>query len=286
MIKLVLTISVLTSFVVSPTLFYAQGISNEISLLTESATSCLIRPLKQLRKGSEDKSGRDDVFRLQKVLQEEGFLKVEPNGYFGNGTQSALRVFQKKNGISTTGILGPLTLKEVNNIACKRIVGESESVFTPSLSSTTSGATSKTPTPLPEKDQPVINSFSFFTNSSGVQLYTASILNVDAVSIKASCPSGISELRNSVGLVKAKIVNNESVCNKEKYLYLADSSQASRFERVSANLVFVDRAESPSWFAFDATTTPSIIRVPVSVKACLRSTCVQKSYSLDVKDFF
>jgi peptidoglycan hydrolase-like protein with peptidoglycan-binding domain len=284
MIKFVLTISVIASFVVSPSLFYAQGNSNETSPSDESVASCLIAPLTQLRKGSEDKSGRDDVFRLQKVLEEEGFLKVAPNGYFGNSTQSALRAFQKKNGISTTGILGPLTLKRVNDKACKRIVGESESVSTPLLSSIASAAVSKTP--ISAKDQPVINSFSFLTNLSGVQSYSASILNVDAVSIKASCPSGISELRNSVGLIKTKIVNSESVCNKEKYLYLADSSQPSRFERVSASLVFVDRAESSSWFAFDATTTPSITRVPVSVKACLRSTCVEKSYSIEVKDFF
>ena len=283
MIKYAFTFSLLASMVVSPALLYAQEVSNES--LQISTTDCLIKPLAQLRRGSEDKSGRSDVLRVQNILKDEGFLKAAPNGYFGAGTQSALRAFQKKNKIATTGIAGPLTLKRINQIACKN---GGEGTTTPSTSPTPKASTTpETNIVAPvSKEEPMINSFSFLTNSSGVQVYSANIQNVDAVSMRATCPQGIVELKNSVGLAKAKISSADSVCSKEKYVYLADTSGASRFDRVSTGLVFTDRGGLPSWFAFDVTTTPSITRVPVTVKACLRSTCVQKVYLLDVRDFF
>ncbi len=283
--KTVLKFLLATPLFIYPALLYAQSDpSQELPPVQKSTSSCSISPTTQLRSGSEDKGGRDDVMRLQRVLQEENFLKAVPNGYFGVGTKSAVRAFQKKNGIRSTGIVGPLTLTRVNDIACKNTIPRTEPITQPEVTIST---VIKVPeAPVITKDQPTINSFSIVTTSSGSQSYSANIQNVDAISMTAVCPSGIIEVKNSVGLIKSKLPFNESVCQKEKYLYLADTSELKNFERVSSGMVFLDRAGSPSWFAFDATTTPSITRIPVVLKACLKSTCIKKSYTVDVRDFF
>lgn len=62
--------------------------------------------LSTLRKGS---SGAE-VMVLQQYLKDLGFLRTEPDGQFGSGTERALKLFQEANGLSADGVAGPGTL--------------------------------------------------------------------------------------------------------------------------------------------------------------------------------
>lgn len=57
-----------------------------------------------LRRGAKG----DLVLELQKLLNKAGSHLVE-DGIFGGGTQSAVRAFQRKNGLVVDGIVGPKT---------------------------------------------------------------------------------------------------------------------------------------------------------------------------------
>lgn len=65
------------------------------------------------------KSG-EDIRNLQIVLAYEGFLGQVGfagfTGYFGIQTLEAVRMFQKKYGIPSTGFVGKLTIKKLNSI--------------------------------------------------------------------------------------------------------------------------------------------------------------------------
>jgi len=54
------------------------------------------------------------VLALQNRLQQEGFLKATPTGYFGSATLKALKAYQKSHGIDPLGIVGPATRAELN----------------------------------------------------------------------------------------------------------------------------------------------------------------------------
>ncbi len=247
-----------------------------------------------LKKGVED-SNNKNVRKLQTYLVKAGYLKAAPNGYFGLGTHNAVRAFQKKYSFMVTGIVGPYTLAKINELSCM-VPGSAEStrIETPSaitkkvlVSTTTLGVVaSKQNESTGTPDGPVISLFSLNTSSSGVNTYSAKIKNVDAVSVKAMCPTSIVEVKQSVGLTKVKIPLVESVCSKEKYLYLSDSNIAGNFERSGSSIVYIDRDGISSWFAIDASTTPAVTMVQYKVKACLASTCVEKMVSGQVGDYF
>lgn len=51
------------------------------------------------------------VFELQSALQNLGFYPGQIRGFFGPGTERAVRTFQRHSGLSVTGIADPRTLK-------------------------------------------------------------------------------------------------------------------------------------------------------------------------------
>lgn len=244
-----------------------------------------------LKKGVQDGKNKN-VLKLQTYLARAGYLKATPNGYFGLGTHSAVRAFQKKYGFTVTGIVGPYTLAKINELSCS--ASDSKNKATSPSSSVTKKSSVPAPPVMPPKaddtssspDGPAISLFSVDTNSSGVTIYNAKIKNVDAISVKAVCPPSIIEVKLSIGLTKAKIPLSDSICSKEKYLYLGDSNQSSTFERVSSQLVYIDREGLPGWFAIDASTTPALTVVQYKVKACLASICVEKTVPVQVADYF
>lgn len=66
---------------------------------------------RNLRLGSRG----DDVVELQSRLRTEGFFTFATNtGYFGQATLKAVKAYQKAHGIIDTGIVGKLTLAELN----------------------------------------------------------------------------------------------------------------------------------------------------------------------------
>lgn len=56
----------------------------------------------------------DDVKQLQLYLSDKGYYKGEVTGYFGLETLYAVKSLQRAKGITPTGIVGPLTRKELN----------------------------------------------------------------------------------------------------------------------------------------------------------------------------
>lgn len=58
----------------------------------------------------------NDVYELQKSLKSLGFNPGPLDGIFGSATEKALREFQLSTGIQPDGILGPITLKKLNDL--------------------------------------------------------------------------------------------------------------------------------------------------------------------------
>lgn len=56
----------------------------------------------------------DVVLRLQKILAQQGFLTATPNGHFGPATTAAVKKFQKAQGLSQLGTVGPATRAVLN----------------------------------------------------------------------------------------------------------------------------------------------------------------------------
>ena len=51
----------------------------------------------------------DDVKKIQQVLKKWGYYKGSVDGVFGSGTLAAVKSFQRKNGLTVDGIVGPAT---------------------------------------------------------------------------------------------------------------------------------------------------------------------------------
>ena len=51
----------------------------------------------------------DDVKKIQQALKKWGYYKGSVDGIFGSGTLAAVKDFQRKNGLTADGIVGPKT---------------------------------------------------------------------------------------------------------------------------------------------------------------------------------
>lgn len=81
---------------------------------TTPVNRCDTQITRTLQVGSEN----NDVLVLQNMLSRAGYLYATPNGYFGQGTKSAVKQFQIANGISATGMVGEATRNAVNERLC------------------------------------------------------------------------------------------------------------------------------------------------------------------------
>ncbi len=73
-------------------------------------------PGQHLRLGDGLRNGRtEEVKKLQTILIERGHLSGTATGYFGLQTFSAVKKFQKEEGVSPTGYVGPLTLQKIKD---------------------------------------------------------------------------------------------------------------------------------------------------------------------------
>lgn len=105
-----------------------------------------------------------NVLLLQKFLVEQGFLKVEPNGYFGAGTFAAVQAYQRSEGFSPVGSVGPATrarIKEKTCLVAKPVTGTSVSIPSIVVATTTATSTKTSSATLP----PVSNATS--SNATG-----------------------------------------------------------------------------------------------------------------------
>lgn len=81
---------------------------------TTPIVRCEVQITHTLQAGSEN----NDVYTLQQMLAQTGYLNVSPNGYFGPSTILAVKRFQRDNGISQTGVVGESTRNAVNERLC------------------------------------------------------------------------------------------------------------------------------------------------------------------------
>ncbi len=81
---------------------------------TESSPDCVVTINNNLRYRSRD----PEVTILQRFLKEQKYLNAEPNGYFNSSTLTAVKNFQRNNGINPTGYVGIFTRKAINEISC------------------------------------------------------------------------------------------------------------------------------------------------------------------------
>ena len=49
------------------------------------------------------------VMRLQQALKNQGYYTGEVDGFYGDGTMSAVKAFQRVKGLNVDGIAGPAT---------------------------------------------------------------------------------------------------------------------------------------------------------------------------------
>ena len=75
-----------------------------------------------LKKGS---SG-SEVKKLQQRLKELGYYKSSCDGSYGNVTVTAVKAFQKKNGLTQDGVAGTTTLKKLNSSSAIAANGKTE----------------------------------------------------------------------------------------------------------------------------------------------------------------
>ncbi len=78
------------------------------------ATRCDVQLTRNMQTGSEG----TEVTVLQSFLNRAGYLGATPNGYFGPSTTSAVRAFQRDNGLSASGYVGDATLNAINERFC------------------------------------------------------------------------------------------------------------------------------------------------------------------------
>jgi len=75
--------------------------------VTPSPTPVAEHSYHTLRKGDQG----PDVVTMQQALAELGYLNGAADGNFGTGTQTAVKNFQKDNGLDSDGIAGRMTLE-------------------------------------------------------------------------------------------------------------------------------------------------------------------------------
>lgn len=75
----------------------------------------------------------DTVSQLQKDLKAEGFMSINPTGYFGETTENAVINFQKKYGLLVDGIAGKQTLDKMDSLMSRKTTAYRGTTARPSL---------------------------------------------------------------------------------------------------------------------------------------------------------
>ncbi len=107
--KKIIAIAGFIGFFASTALDVSAGYFNSAPII-----KCESQITSTLRFGSQN----NEVYALQQILANQGFLNVSPNGHFGYQTKYAVQAFQMNNGISATGVVGYQTREALNESAC------------------------------------------------------------------------------------------------------------------------------------------------------------------------
>lgn len=95
-----------------------------------------------LRAGMADTGQNKDIFALQNFLYTYNYLKVKPTGYFGRLTEMAVKDFQYKEKIYSSGFVGAITRSKISSISCftkNETIIQNQATTTPSATNTNNG---------------------------------------------------------------------------------------------------------------------------------------------------
>ncbi len=84
---------------------------------TSRESSCIIFG-NNLHYRSRDTSVNNEASRLQDYLISEGYMSGQTTGYFGVVTLKAVKSFQSKNGLISSGYVGALTRAKIKKLSC------------------------------------------------------------------------------------------------------------------------------------------------------------------------
>jgi peptidoglycan hydrolase-like protein with peptidoglycan-binding domain len=171
-----------------------------------------------------------DVSDLQTFLASDNTIYPEGlvTGYFGSLTKSAVMNFQARNGISTVGRVGPITLAAINSqMSSGNTVGFDKvapSISSISISPLSGGATI---------------SWNTNENASGIVYYSASPINLsEGTSNSSVTVSGTSLLVNT-GMQIAHSGTITGLSSNSSYYYVIYVKDASGNENVTWPSKFV-----------------------------------------------
>lgn len=95
---------------------YAQVIGDEAP--DQASSGCTELSYNLTYKKSKDANTNGEVSDLQYFLQDQGFLKTDPNGIFGPATLRAVQAFQKKSKLLSSGYVGAMTRAKIKEVSC------------------------------------------------------------------------------------------------------------------------------------------------------------------------
>ncbi len=171
------------SVVMSPVTGFAQENINNINVSEQKPVCFDLKYSSTLR--SKDSFTRGEVTKLQDFLRSEGLLAVESSGYFGVMTQKALKVYQKQNGISPTGNLGPLTRASIRTRSCvPPVVTKSRVQDIITIATSTPTPPQVNPTPPVSVAIPAVPTPPTMMNVSGVQVPASNMMSCASPSVK------------------------------------------------------------------------------------------------------
>jgi peptidoglycan hydrolase-like protein with peptidoglycan-binding domain len=138
---------IISSIIALSFIIPAVSLAQSADVDTSGDTTCAIISI-NLRYSSRDASTGGAVSVLQDFLNSHGYLSIQPTGFFGSMTRSAVIAFQNANGISATppGFVGSLTRAKIQAIDCN---GSATSVTNPVTNPVQSVNTTPIITPAP-----------------------------------------------------------------------------------------------------------------------------------------
>ena len=88
--------------------------------ITAAPQSCLVLNTSSLWRGNTQPNVllKGQIIALQKFLALNGYLSANATGYYGEQTANAVKAFQKANGLTQTGSIGPLTSAKIKALTC------------------------------------------------------------------------------------------------------------------------------------------------------------------------
>lgn len=167
--KIITSTSILLAIFLSGQVFVT---AEETDIVSESEISMCTVLTKAMNLGSRDIRTEGQVTDLQIFLQTRGYLESDPTGYFGAMTLSAVRSFQRANGITPNGNVGPATRAKIKALSCSTTSATTQP--TESVSYQTSGVatlyvsnTTETAVTLTYANMPTNTQLVFINKASG-----------------------------------------------------------------------------------------------------------------------